>query len=101
MAGGRDILTTTTEEVKLLLTEYNERKYKSKVLGRKDEKIELVDRCLACLPPHERELVINLCIKKVSERDCARITGLTRYRVRKEKERLIALAAAVFQSSEN
>ena len=101
MVGGRDILTTKTEEVKLLLTEYNERKYTSKVLGQKDEKIELIDRCLTCLPSHERELLINLCIKKVSERDCARLTGLTRYRVRKEKERLIALAAAVFRSSES
>lgn len=97
MAGGRNILTETVKEVEQLLREYRERTFSDKVLGETDEKIKLLDKCLNNLYPHERELLIQLCVENVSERTCAKLTGLTRYRVRKEKERLLALTASVFQ----
>ena len=103
MVGGRDTIDRNNIDVEKLLRDYNDRKYMAKVLEKKDEEIELLDKCLFTLSPCERELLLNLFVNNVSERDCVRLTGLTRYRVRKEKERLLGLTAAVFErfSSEN
>lgn len=103
MVGGRDTIDRNNIDVEKLLRCYNDRKYMAKVLEKKDEEIELLDKCLFTLSPCERELLLNLFVNNVSERDCVRLTGLTRYRVRKEKERLLGLTAAVFErfSSEN
>lgn len=97
MVGGRNTIERRVCEVEQLLRQYKKRIYISKVSGEKDEKVELMDRCLACLSHYERDLIKNLLIENVSERDCAKLTGLTRYRVRKEKERLLSLTSAAFE----
>lgn len=79
-----------------LLNSYKERTYKNAVLQIKDERKELLDRCLDELYPYERDLIRGLCAEGVSEREYARHTGLTRYQVRCEKERILKQIASVF-----
>ena len=80
----------------MLLNSYKERTYKEAVLRKKDEPKELLDRCLNELKSYERDLVCNLCLDGVSERDYARLSGLSRYHVRCEKERILTMIASVF-----
>ena len=80
----------------MLLNSYKERTYKEAVLQKKDERKELLDRCLNELKSYERDLVCNLCLDGVSERDYARTTGLSRHHVRCEKERILTMIASVF-----
>ncbi len=96
MVGGRDPLDWDANMVEELLHSYRDRAYKCAVLGEKDERQELLDSCLDALLPYERDLIDSLCSKRVAEKTYAQHVGITRYRVRCEKARILSAMASVF-----
>lgn len=99
MVGGRDHIDPQIQWVNGILAEYDETTYVNKVLNRADGRTSLIDRCFNGLYTWEKELLVALCVKKISERAYARKTGLSRYRVREEKKRLLRLTARVLRES--
>ena len=96
MVGGRDPVDWDASKVEELLHSYRDRASKCAVLGEKDERQELLDSCLDALLPYERDLIDSLCLKRVSEQAYAQHAGITRYRVRCEKARILSAMASVF-----
>ena len=98
MVGGRDTIIWTEETVERSLSGYKERAYLESVAKSGDPTNVRLDACLEKLKPCEKDLVKKLCIERLSERAYATETGMTRYRVRKEKQRLLRLTAAALNA---
>lgn len=96
VVGGRDPVDWDASKMEELLHSYRDRAYKCAVLGEKDERLKLLDSCLDALLPYERDLIDSLCAKRVSEKTYAQHVGITRYRVRCEKARILSAMASVF-----
>ena len=96
MAGGGIAIAYDAKWVEKYLNAYDERVFADKTLEKPNADLALLDKCLSGLPSYERDLVTALCIKGVSEREYAARTGLTRYRVRAEKKRILDMTARVF-----
>ncbi len=97
MVGGGDTIDAELQWANRLLAEYDERDYLKRVLQNEDIGMTLIDRCLNGFSAWEKDLLYALCVKKVSEREYAKKVGLTRYRVREEKKRLLKMAALVLK----
>jgi len=81
--------------VKNLLATYRDRKVKEKVLGVKDEETAFLERCMNGLKKCEREL-LSIFTEHISVRKFAAQSGLSRYQVQKESDRLVALLVYLF-----
>ncbi len=100
MVGGGDPIAAVDERwMERFLKDYRDRAYVSRVLQKRDVKLALVKKCLGALLSYERDLLVFLLVQGASERVVAKKTGLTRYRVREEKKRLLRLTARAMQEA--
>lgn len=66
----------------------------SKQLGRK---IKFMEYCLTLLDTYQKELVMSVCINKISIRKYSQYTGMSRNFISKEKNKIIELLARFFE----
>ncbi len=96
MVGGRDIIEHIAE-VYEILNNYKEKKSYSKVFNQNDEKLEFLEHCLECLEEYQKDLIISVCIEKISIRRYSKMTGFSRSFITKEKDKAVELLAKFFK----
>ena len=80
-----------------LLSGYKEKKTELMIFGGKDEDVDFIDVCLDCFDPAEKDIIVKTCIENVSMRSYARLTGISRQTLTKEKKRVLCRLLRYFR----
>lgn len=89
-------MTDNINEVKELLEQFKERKNYVKVFEQKDDKVEFLEHCLACIEEYQKDIIYSIMIDKISVRRYSRLTGFSRNFIAKERDKTLDLLSKFF-----